>query len=396
LGRVTAMKKSIIKTNRGFVILFAVTVSAILLSIALGVTNIAQQEVKFNTSAKDTNNAFFAADTGIECAEINDKTNPNFFPAAGPAIKITCASSTANNITPVFTSATNSYDFVVSGLGGDGKSCAKVNIRKVVNADSSVDTTITSKGYNVGDETCSSTDKNRVERELQVTYTAGSSSVVVPPSADFPAIAGTNKSSRSVSRTHTISLPTPISTGDLLVAFFSVDNPNGTAITWPSGWIQMFKDTQGSSSYQNTFEARYKIATATETGVNKTIDVTTSAFVTTAHQSYRIINFSGTPASATAKGSNNLPNPPSLTVPWGAAKTLWLVAVGRGSGTVNSGPAGYTNLITQTIGSGISTATSDTARHQTEVDTENPGNYTLTNTVDAWIAATIAIQGYVP
>jgi hypothetical protein len=170
-----------IKKNKGFVILFAVTISAILLSIALGVASIARQEIKFGTSAKDTDNAFYAADTGIECAEINDKTTPNYFPVSGPATKITCASSTANNITPVFTSATNSYDFVVTGLGTNNASCAKVNIKKMVNADSSVSTTIIAKGYNIGDETCSSTDPNRIERELQVSYSAGSSSLLVPP-----------------------------------------------------------------------------------------------------------------------------------------------------------------------------------------------------------------------
>ena len=46
-----------IKKNRGFVILFAVTLSSILLAIALGVANIALKEIRFGTSAKDTNEA---------------------------------------------------------------------------------------------------------------------------------------------------------------------------------------------------------------------------------------------------------------------------------------------------------------------------------------------------
>ena len=70
--------------NRGFVILFAVTISSILLALAIGVANIALKEVKFNTSAKDTNNAFFAADTAIEYALFQDKPPSSaYVPAEG-------------------------------------------------------------------------------------------------------------------------------------------------------------------------------------------------------------------------------------------------------------------------------------------------------------------------
>ena len=42
--------------------------------------NISLKEIKFGTSARDTNDAFFAADTGAECALFNDKsTQTNFF-----------------------------------------------------------------------------------------------------------------------------------------------------------------------------------------------------------------------------------------------------------------------------------------------------------------------------
>ena len=72
-----------IKKNKGFVILFAVMLSSIFLAIALGVSNIAFREVTFGTSAKDANDAFFAADVGAECALFNDKnlTVSELFPS---------------------------------------------------------------------------------------------------------------------------------------------------------------------------------------------------------------------------------------------------------------------------------------------------------------------------
>ena len=72
-----------LKNKKGFVILFAVTLSAILLSIALGVSNIAFNEAKFSTSVKNTNDAFFAADVGAEQAlfwDYNLASRPGEYP----------------------------------------------------------------------------------------------------------------------------------------------------------------------------------------------------------------------------------------------------------------------------------------------------------------------------
>ena len=49
------------KSGAGFVMLFAVTLASLFLAIALGITNIAFNEVKFNTNARGSNDAFFAA-----------------------------------------------------------------------------------------------------------------------------------------------------------------------------------------------------------------------------------------------------------------------------------------------------------------------------------------------
>ncbi|MFH1201090.1 MAG: hypothetical protein V1484_02050 [bacterium] len=133
--------KTILKKNKGFVILFAVTLSAILLSIALGVANIAFREIKFSTSAKDTNNAFFAADTGIECAFINDKSSSIVFIDPNPSPSIMC---NGNSITAT-ENPTSFWSFIVSGLGNTGTGCAKVTVDKTTAL-----TTITSKGYNNG------------------------------------------------------------------------------------------------------------------------------------------------------------------------------------------------------------------------------------------------------
>ncbi len=140
-----------IKKNSGFVILFAVTLSAIVLAIALGVASVALKEVKFGTSARATNDAFFAADTGIEYVLFKDK-DPTFYPMPAVGLQQTFNPPTT-----------------LTGLGSSGASCAIVTITKDDTTPPGT-TTIISKGYNIGDVACSSTNPNRIEREIDVSY----------------------------------------------------------------------------------------------------------------------------------------------------------------------------------------------------------------------------------
>ncbi len=154
--------------KKGFAILFAVTLSSILLSIALGVTNIALKELKFSTSAKATNDAFFAADTGIECALFNDKSPTTSFPQTGGSGIVNCLGATIplNGSYP-------DWSFTLSEFGGTGRSCAKVTLSRSLDNSTnppSIATLIVSKGYNNGDSSCNSTNADRIERELRVMY----------------------------------------------------------------------------------------------------------------------------------------------------------------------------------------------------------------------------------
>lgn len=148
--------------NQGFVILFAGTISAILLSIALGVANIAFKEVKFRTSDKDTNVAFFAADTGADCALFYDKSDQNKFPAGGPATAITCA---GENVSVSFNAEV--YDFTITNLGDLGQGCAKVTVDKTAVIPPL--TKIISNGYNNGGGSCVQSS-NTVERQIELNY----------------------------------------------------------------------------------------------------------------------------------------------------------------------------------------------------------------------------------
>lgn len=173
-----------LERKRGFVVLFAVTISAILLSIALGIANIALKEITFGTSAKDTNEAFFAADTGIECALNNDKlTGSLFVHPSNPSIS--CNSATISTLE----NPSSYWSFVVSGLNNSGQGCAKVTIEKT--ASSLV--TIISKGYNKGGGVSGlcTIGLNSIEREIKVSYGGGSALPPPPPPSTWYATGGT-------------------------------------------------------------------------------------------------------------------------------------------------------------------------------------------------------------
>ncbi|MEK7113292.1 MAG: pilus assembly PilX N-terminal domain-containing protein [Patescibacteria group bacterium] len=161
-------KNKVIKEkNKGFVLLYSMMLSAVLLTITLSVLNISLREIKFSTSGKETNDAFFAADTGAECALYYDRPDIDRFvpPTNDPNVPLNCSrdiplSNGSNNLW--------NYSFQITDLGSDGNGCAKVQVLKDRNGPL-IKTTITSKGYNNGGSSCIFDDFS-VERLIKLTY----------------------------------------------------------------------------------------------------------------------------------------------------------------------------------------------------------------------------------
>ncbi|MCE9585466.1 hypothetical protein K8Q94_02495 [Candidatus Nomurabacteria bacterium] len=159
------------KKNNGFVLLFAILLSSMIMAIALGVSNIALKELKFSISAKDTNDAFLSADTGIECALYLDRSlfdiNGTQKSAFGESGTLIPAPGCANISGFDFSSNTGSWNFALTNLGSSGKSCVNINVSK------NQSTIIDAYGYNtdsiLNDNLCTP-GYNAVERELEVTY----------------------------------------------------------------------------------------------------------------------------------------------------------------------------------------------------------------------------------
>jgi hypothetical protein len=165
------LKISKIKEKKGIALLFTVMLSAILLLVSLSIVDISSKEAIFNTSARNTNDAFFAADTGIECALLNDKdplSTP--FDPANSLTGVTCGGST---ITFSASDPTHYYwEFQITDLGDSGLACAIVSFKRNIDPNLATDfTTLISRGYhNATVNGFCVPNVNSVTRELEVIY----------------------------------------------------------------------------------------------------------------------------------------------------------------------------------------------------------------------------------
>lgn len=178
------------KEQGGYILLITVLVASIILVMALGMANTAYREATFGIQAKESHIAFFAADTGLECALAADRTATSAF--LNPEATIHCAEASINTIGENGGDGIERvYDFDIADEDGavnlPNGGCAKITVRKntLLDPDNNFrGTIIESKGYNLSCEETSQilfngTANSRllVERALRATYYT----TVLPP-----------------------------------------------------------------------------------------------------------------------------------------------------------------------------------------------------------------------
>lgn len=164
------MKNKIFKRNKisniknnGFVVLYTMILASIILAIAMGILRIALKEANFSVSARAGNEAFFAADTGVECALFYDKSDPTLNVFSGTLDhQMKCAGQNIVVSSIGSLIGSGSWSFEVRNLGESGKACADVTLIRDIASNT---TTIISTGYN----NCY-TNSGVAVRELKVTY----------------------------------------------------------------------------------------------------------------------------------------------------------------------------------------------------------------------------------
>ncbi len=165
------------KQKRGFVILIAVLVSSLMISLGAFIANIAVKELQLSSSGRDSQTAFYAADSGLECALYQDLRVQSFQSTStvpGPA-SVYCngqtwtivSQSSENEGDPDTYRTTTYFDVIFEYDQAPQLSpYARVKVEKSAIGTINDRTTVEARGYNIRD----ALSPNRVERALQVIY----------------------------------------------------------------------------------------------------------------------------------------------------------------------------------------------------------------------------------
>lgn len=148
------------ETQKGFISLFTVLLSTVILAIGIGMSSMALKQIVLASTADDANEAFYSADAGLQCAVMHDIQG--VFDAGGPE-QVNCGS--AENITIddgdsgifIFNQADNGFEW-------NNENCVRITVDK-----SDLTTEIEALGYNVPCEEIGQSPRT-VERALRVRY----------------------------------------------------------------------------------------------------------------------------------------------------------------------------------------------------------------------------------
>lgn len=206
----------------------------------------------------------------------------------------------------------------------------------------------------------------------------------------FPTIQSVTETIIAANQTqHLVNMPAIVDAGDLLIVLFV--NDGSATVTTPSGWSLLDSTASGSAARLSCYA---KDAVGDEDST--TVDFVTSASEYGVAQCFRITGWAGTVPddvenATAATGSDDSPDPASLTASWGSDDNLWIAACGYNSnGTVSAYPFSSNN--NNTIGdNGPHGCGLGGCAENNATATNNPGTFTLSGSTD-WIAMTLVIE----
>lgn len=166
------------RQQKGFTLLLASIVVAIILAVGASIFALAQKELILSSIGRDSQFAFYAADTAGECALYWDVRHDYFDPTPPGGVTPSCGGQAITITTPhPGEPAPNEYsvEFEVSmfanidGISGtpdDNGNCVRVEITKTL---SPITTYIRSDGFSTG---CSSIENNprTLQRSVELNY----------------------------------------------------------------------------------------------------------------------------------------------------------------------------------------------------------------------------------
>ncbi|MDB5187702.1 MAG: seg [Candidatus Kaiserbacteria bacterium] len=168
----------ILKSQRGIALLIAALISAVVISIGAAIFSIVQKQLTLSSVARESQFAFYTADTGAECALYWDTRFSYFSSTSTPPTGAVCDTQP---ITPSWSGA-SVYPYISTFQFAPNNRCVFVTVTKcdgpfvdgvcthdVLHIPAPIHTSIRSDGYNVACN-ATSTSKIGLQRSVQLNY----------------------------------------------------------------------------------------------------------------------------------------------------------------------------------------------------------------------------------
>jgi hypothetical protein len=165
---------TLFKSQKGFVILLAIVISASILMIGAGIFGSAFKQTILASTSTESQIALFVADTGMECALFAEFVNGGVIEMCAGKIVQDSQITQLGNTTITNTLVLSSYEFIYELPGTPG--CGKVTVQRNTTQSGEsggTGTSIIARGYNFCTQNPLSPDTNNstlVERRLEVWY----------------------------------------------------------------------------------------------------------------------------------------------------------------------------------------------------------------------------------
>ncbi len=164
-------------SQRGFTLLLAALVSSVVLSLGAAIFAIAQKELTLSSTGRNSQFAFYAADTAAECALYWDVRYAYFGVTPPDSITASCDGQALNEIVSsgdrLSGNYTMTFSYDISVLQASGQTnhyCANVSVAKTkVPVTNAVTSVVHADGFSTG---CAgvSNDPQSLQRSVELRY----------------------------------------------------------------------------------------------------------------------------------------------------------------------------------------------------------------------------------
>lgn len=154
------------QTQRGFTLLLAALVSSIVLALGVAIYQLAVKQLELSSLGRDSQYAFFAADTGAECALYWD-IRYDYFATSAPAT-VTSPNPRCAQQSFTATGRGTTYPYTMEFQFEPGGYCTEVTVEKSQSG-SVVSTTIHADGYSASCANFTSNSRT-LQRSVELHY----------------------------------------------------------------------------------------------------------------------------------------------------------------------------------------------------------------------------------